>query len=172
MQGDLFALTLQDAQPTIGAYAPIRGLLGVRPHLRADRSHSIGDQMSGPADSGLFIYAKDIVRVAAFYESILGMTRRHATPDLVVLQGSGLQLVVHALASEIATAVAVSDPPVPRDDAALKFFFTVPSLATAREVAPTLGGMVLSQEYPGRGFRASNAVDPEGNIFHLRESAA
>lgn len=127
--------------------------------------------MSGPADSGLFIYAKDILRVAAFYESILGLARRHATSDLIVLQGSGLQLIVHALAPEIATAVAVSDPPVPRDNAALKFFFTVPSLATAREMAPTLGGMVLSQEYSGRGFRASNAVDPEGNIFHLRENA-
>ena len=124
--------------------------------------------MSGPADSGLFIYAKDIVRIAAFYESILGMTRRHVNSDLVVLQGNGLQLVVHALAPEI--AVAVSDPPAPRDNAALKFFFTVPNLASAREVAPTLGGMVLPQEYSGRGFRASNAIDPEGNIFHLRES--
>ncbi|WP_345779218.1 VOC family protein [Lysobacter sp. CFH 32150] len=128
--------------------------------------------MSGPADSGLFIYAKDILRVAAFYESILGMARRHATSDLVVLQGSGLQLVVHALAPEIATAVAISDPPIPRDNAALKFFFTVPSLASARKIAPALGGVVLSQEYSGRGFRASNAVDPEGNIFHLRESAS
>src|SRR5688572_15709978 len=107
--------------------------------------------MSGPADSGLFIYAKDISRVAAFYESILGLARRHATPDLVVLQGSGLQLVVHAMAPEIATAVAASDPPVPRDNAALKFFFTVPSLASAREMAPALGGMVHAQEYSGRG---------------------
>ena len=128
--------------------------------------------MSGPAASGLFIYANDISRLATFYESILGMARRHATSDLVVLLGNGLQLVIHALAPEIATAVAISDPPVPRDNAPLKFFFTVPSLATAREMAPTLGGMVLSQEYSGRGFRASNAVDPEGNIFHLRESAA
>ena len=127
--------------------------------------------MSGPADSGLFIYAKDISLVAVFYESILSMTRRHASPDLVVLSGCGLQLVIHALAPDIANAVVVSEPPVPRDNAALKFFFTVPSLASAREMAPGLGGMVLPQEYLGRGFRASNAVDPEGNIFHLRESA-
>lgn len=127
--------------------------------------------MAGPANSGLFIYAKNILRVAGFYESILGMARRHVAPDLVVLQGSGLQLVVHALAAEIAPSIAVSDPPVPRDNVALKFFFTVPSLASAREMAPALGGMVLSKEYSGPGFRASNAVDPEGNIFHLRESA-
>ena len=127
--------------------------------------------MSGPADSGLFIYAKDIPRVAPFYEFILGMTRRHTTSHLVVLSANGLQLVIHALEPENAGAAAVSGPPVPRDNAALKFFFTIPSLASARGMAPSLGGMVLAHEYLGSGFRASNAVDPEGNIFHVRESA-
>ncbi len=127
--------------------------------------------MSGPARAGLFIYAKDLSRLAKFYESFLGMTRAHATPDLVVLRSPDIQLTLHAIPPTIAASVTISDPPAKRDNTALKFFFTVPSLAQAQDLAPSLGGEVLQEQWRGPGFTVCNAVDPEGNIFQVRESA-
>lgn len=128
--------------------------------------------MSGPASAGLFIYAKDVSRLAGFYESLLGMSRAHATAELVVLRSADIQLIVHAIPAAIAASVSIATPPLKREDAALKFFFTVPSLAEAAAKAPALGGEVLPEQWQGPGFRVCNAVDPEGNIFQLRERAA
>lgn len=127
--------------------------------------------MSGPARAGLFIYAKDLSRLAKFYESFLGMTRAHATPDLVVLRSPDIQLTLHAMPPAIAASITISDPPAKRDNTALKFFFTVPSLAQAQDLATSLGGEVLQEQWRGPGFTVCNAVDPEGNIFQVRESA-
>jgi predicted enzyme related to lactoylglutathione lyase len=121
-------------------------------------------------NSGLFAYAKDLPLLAAFYESLLGFARIHAGDDLVVLEESqGLQFVLHAIPASIAEGIDIRTPPVPRDRAALKFFFTVPSLDAAASAAPALGGSVLRERWQGDGFVACNAVDPEGNIFQLRE---
>ncbi|MGA9333997.1 MAG: VOC family protein [Rudaea sp.] len=127
--------------------------------------------MSGPAREGVFIYAKDLARLAGFYESFLGLSRVHATSQLVVLDSNAIQLIVHAMPPDIAESISISNPPRRREDTALKFFFAVPSIAGARASAPALGGEVLAEEWEGPGFRVSNAVDPEGNIFQVREFA-
>lgn len=128
--------------------------------------------MSGPARAGLFIYAKNLERLASFYQSLLGMTRAHATPELVVLRSPELQITVNAMPPQIAGTLEISTPPKKRDNAAYKFFFTVPSLAQATVSAASLGGEVLPEKWRGPGFVVCNAVDPEGNIFQVRESAA
>lgn len=128
--------------------------------------------MSGPARAGLFIYAKDVERLAHFYRSLLDMARVHATPELVILRSPDLQITIHPLPAALASRVEISVPPVPRDTAAYKFFHTVPSLARAAEVAAALGGEVLPEQWRGPGFVVRNAVDPEGNIFQVRESAS
>lgn len=122
-------------------------------------------------NSGLFAYAKDLPLLAAFYESLLGFARIHAGDDLVVLEAEshGLQFVLHAIPAPIAQGIEIQSPPVPRDRAALKFFFTVPSLDAAASAALALGGSVQRERWRGDGFVACNAVDPEGNIFQLRE---
>lgn len=126
--------------------------------------------MSGPAKAGLFIYAKDLPRLAGFYETLLGMSRVHTTTDLVVLNSVDIQLTLHAIPAAIAASFSISTPPEKREDTALKFFFTVPSIAEAAAKAPSLGGEVLPQQWQGPRFNVCNAVDPEGNIFQLRES--
>lgn len=127
--------------------------------------------MSGPARAGLFVYAKDLERLSKFYESLLGMQRRHSSEELVVLHSPDIQLTIHRIPDAIASSVVISNPPVKRDGAAYKFFFTVPSLEAAAGTAGALGGEVLPEEWMGPGFRVRNAVDPEGNIFQLRESS-
>lgn len=127
--------------------------------------------MPGPARAGLFIYAKDIARLAGFYESILGMSRLYGTEELVVLESKDIQLVVHAMPPDIASKVTVTSPPQRRENTALKFFYTVASIAGARSSAAALGGKVFEEQWQGPGFRVCNACDPEGNIFQVRESA-
>ncbi|WP_295683008.1 VOC family protein [uncultured Nevskia sp.] len=128
--------------------------------------------MSGPARNGLFLYAKDLERLAGFYQSLLAMRRVHATAELVVLQvpDSDMQLVIHAIPVSIAATITITTPPARREDTALKFFLTVPSLPASRRLAATLGGEVYTEQWQGPGFVVSNACDPEGNIFQLRES--
>lgn len=128
--------------------------------------------MSQAASSGLFIYAKDLERVAAFYQRVLGMQAIHSSKELVVLNAAALQLVIHAVPEAIATSITIADPPNRRENTALKFFFTVPSIAQLVELAAALGGEILPAQWRGPGFVACNAVDPEGNVSQLRERAA
>ncbi len=127
--------------------------------------------MAGPARAGLFIYAKDLVNLAGFYEKLLGLARVRSTEELVILSSPDLQIIVHAMPGHVAHETDTSSPPAIRDNAAFKFFYTVPSLSEAQAVANSLGGQVLSEQWRGPGFIVRNAVDPEGNIFQLRESA-
>ena len=127
--------------------------------------------MSDTASAGLFIYAKDLERLAAFYQGLLGLSRVHATHDLVVLRSPDLEVLVHAIPAQVAVHVDISCPPAKRESAAYKFFFTVPSLQQAHDAAPALGGEVLAERWSGAGFNVCNAVDPEGNIFQLRQNA-
>ncbi len=128
--------------------------------------------MSGPARAGIFIYAKNVDRLAHFYQMLLGMSQAHAAPELVVLRSPDMQITVNAMPANIAAQVDISIPPAKRDNAAYKFFFTVPSIQQAMQAAPALGGEVLPEQWRGPGFVVCNAVDPEGNIFQVRESAA
>ena len=127
--------------------------------------------MSGPAQAGLFLYAKDLDRIVAFYESILGMSRLHAAADMVALQSQGVQLIVHRIPYHIAAGIEIASPPIPREDAAMKFFFTVPGIDGIRQAVADLGGMIMGTLYRGPGFDVCNACDPEGNIFQVRQQA-
>jgi predicted enzyme related to lactoylglutathione lyase len=127
--------------------------------------------VSAPARAGIFIYAKDPDRLSGFYQSVLGMAPAHRTDQMVVLRSPDLQLIVHAMPPDAASQVAITSPPQLRDNAAIKFFCTVPSLSGAEESAQSLGGHVLPEQWQGPGFVVRNACDPEGNIFQVRESA-
>ena len=126
--------------------------------------------MSGPARAGVFIYARNLERLAAFYAQVLGMQRLHARDDLVVLDAPDLQIVLHAIPAAIAASIVIETPPVPRENSAYKFFYTVDGIDAARERATAAGGDVAQQRWSGPGFEVCNAIDPEGNIFQLREA--
>lgn len=128
--------------------------------------------MPGPARAGLFVYALDLHRVARFYEAVANMSRLHETPELVVLESPDIQLLVHQIPAHIAADITISSPPQKREDTALKFFVTVDSVAAARATASTHGGEVFAECWQGPGFIACNAMDPEGNIFQIREQTS
>ena len=127
--------------------------------------------MAGPARAGLFLYAKDLQRLAAFYTTVLGMSRAQPADDLVVLTSPDIQLVVHAMPPAFADSLTITTPPQKRENSAMKFFFTVPSIAAVETIVATLGGTVFPEQWAGPGFNVRNACDPEGNVFQVRESA-
>jgi len=127
--------------------------------------------MAGPARAGLFLYAKHLQCLAAFYEAVLGMSRAHASSELIVLDSPDVQLIVHAMPPAIAESVTMTSPPKTRENSAMKFFFTVPNIAVAESIATALGGAVFPEQWRGPGFNVRNACDPEGNVFQIREPA-
>lgn len=125
--------------------------------------------MSGPERAGVLVYAKDLVRLSRFYCDVLGMAVRHTDADHHILGDGDLQIVVHAIPAVIADTIEIATPPAPREDAAYTPFFTVASLAAAREAARLAGGGVFEEGWEGPGYLVRNAYDPEGNILQLRE---
>lgn len=125
-----------------------------------------------PAPSGTLIYAKNLDQVSAFYERVLDAQVLHADPEHKVLQSSDAQLIIHAIPAQFADAMVISTPPVPRQEQAIKPFFTVNSLAAAELAAQQSGGLVWGPVWPGPGMRVRNICDPEGNIIHVRELQA
>lgn len=61
---------------------------------------------------------------------------------------------------------------MPRENQAIKPFFTVENLAVAEAVVEGTGGRIWGPVWPGPGMKVRNVCDPEGNLVHLRETAA
>lgn len=125
-------------------------------------------------NGGAVIFAADVDRVARFYEALLLMSPVHVAPGLRVIASEKTELVIHQVSPPVspsAPGAAADAPPPARDDAAIKPFFVVRSLAAARAMAPQLGGYLYPQEreFTARRFRACNACDPEGNVVQFRE---
>jgi hypothetical protein len=123
-------------------------------------------------NGGAVIFAADVDRVARFYEVLLLMSPVHVESGLRVIASDRTELVIHQLTTPgdgASPASGAASPP--REDAAIKPFFVVPSLSAAREMAPLLGGYLFprEREISARRFRACNACDPEGNVVQFRE---
>ena len=116
---------------------------------------------------GAVIFTGDHNRLAKFYEAVTGLSVRFADEGITVLGSETFELVIHAFPNE----PTVSDPPRVREDSYIKPFFPVRSLSEAREKAATLGGQLRPQheEWEARGFRACEAIDPDGNVIQFRE---
>jgi len=128
--------------------------------------------MPGPARTGVLFYAKDLLRVSTFYEKVLGARVLVADEVHRVLQSPDVQLVIHAIPEAYSRSIVIETPPVPREEQAIKPFFTVDDLAAAEALVVSCGGKVWGPPWAGPGMTVRNACDPEGNIVHLRDGAA
>lgn len=128
--------------------------------------------MSGLARAGVLIYAKNLVAVSCFYEKVLGAKVLHADEEHRVLQSPDAQLIIHAIPAQYSDAIVIEVPPVPREEQAIKPFFTVEHLDSAEALAEQCGGKVWGPIWAGPGMKVRNVCDPEGNIVHLRGGAA
>ncbi len=124
--------------------------------------------MAGPARAGVLFYAKHLDSLARFYRELLQLRVLASEPDHVIAANDDIQLVIHAIPPHIAADIAIATPPAPREEQAIKPFFTVAKLADARLLTQRLGGLVLGPTWDGPGFQAQSVCDPEGNIVQLR----
>ena len=118
---------------------------------------------------GVVIFTSGRERLVEFYEAMTGLAVRFEDDNVTVLGSATFELVIHSLAAEPAAA----EPPVVREDSYIKPFFPVVSLSEAREKAVALGGRLRpqSEEWEARGFRACEAIDPDGNVIQFRQDA-
>ncbi|WP_163834237.1 VOC family protein [Spartinivicinus ruber] len=119
--------------------------------------------MSGPAKSGALIYANNVEALTEFYLSSCGMVLTYQTPEMNILNANGFQLIIHKSPVEL----AISSPPEERQFA-IKLFFTVQDIEHSKNKIREKGGFVNTEVWQGPNFYVSNAVDSEGNVFHLR----
>ena len=117
------------------------------------------------------VYAKDLDRMVAFYTA-LGLTVDEAQRDNhAVLIGPGLELSIVQIPERVASHIELSDPPPVRENTPIKLAFVVSSIDETLAATCALGGRVKddSKRWQFRGHAIQDAVDPEGNVYQLRE---
>jgi predicted enzyme related to lactoylglutathione lyase len=119
------------------------------------------------------LFVTDVPRQTQFYQSVASMALLQADAEHAVLELMGFQLVVHALRGVPDASADISGGAVPREDAYVKLCLPVQRIAAVRDMVTALGGSLRppDSEWSARGFRACDGVDPEGNVFQLRERA-
>jgi len=119
------------------------------------------------------LYGLDLAKLAAYYTTIAGFEIHEADVGFTTLHVPTLELVLVRIRPEHADGLVVTDPPGRREDTPIKVGFVVPSLAAAREAAPSLGGVVdpVDAEWTWGGYTRVDGHDPEGNVVQLMEIA-
>jgi predicted enzyme related to lactoylglutathione lyase len=130
--------------------------------------------MQNKPKTGVVVFAKNVGKVAKFYEHLFTMSVAHAEPKKIVLESESILLVIHGIPEHIADTIVITDPPELREETPIKLFLPVPCIAEARVKAAALGGKVkpVSAEWAADNFRACDGFDPEGNIVQFRENAS
>ena len=126
--------------------------------------------MPNQEKAGAVLYAKDIVRVSAFYAEVAGMAITHAEKDFITLESPVFQFVVVAMPASIAATIEIATPPVRREDTPIKLIFGVQSISAARATAARLGGELNGpeREWQFQGERVCDGHDPEGNVVQFQ----
>lgn len=121
---------------------------------------------------GAVIFTHDKERLTRFYQALTGWEMTTRDDIIAVLTSDHAELVLHAIPAQHDADPPTESPAPAREDSYLKLFFPVDSLERARERAAAHGGRLqpAEREWVGRGFRASEGVDPDGNVIQCREA--
>ena len=117
------------------------------------------------------LYAKDLDRMTQFYTA-LGLKVDEAQPgEYSVLTGPEMELSIVRIPENIASKIEISNPPHAREDTPIKLAFSVSSIDRTLEATRSLGGRIKegSKRWRSRGHAIQDAIDPEGNVYQLRE---
>jgi catechol 2,3-dioxygenase-like lactoylglutathione lyase family enzyme len=119
------------------------------------------------------VYARDIARVAAFYERTLALPVLEREAGFVVLGDDGVEIAVVRMADSLAAEVEISDPPQVREGTPVKGSFLVADLERVRTAAAATGGGTrpLASAWLWHGQLHLDGHDPEGNVVQFRQRA-
>jgi catechol 2,3-dioxygenase-like lactoylglutathione lyase family enzyme len=114
------------------------------------------------------LFAKDVARLRAFYETALGLQVVDATPagDWVRFDAGGAGIALHAIPKGIAKGIVIDDPPRAREGTPIKLAFHADDPAVERDRLIALG--VSMRDVCRFGDVVfCDGLDPEGNVFQL-----
>lgn len=114
-----------------------------------------------------FVFAVNAERLAAFYEAGLGFAVTHREPGWIVMDAGGVEFAVHQIPQDIAKDIVIADPPQERTTGSTKLVFAVEDFAAARARLEAAGARF--RDNPWDGATSRDFVDPEGNIFRIRQ---
>jgi predicted enzyme related to lactoylglutathione lyase len=123
---------------------------------------------------GAVVYAKDLRRVADFYEGVTGLSITSESEEVVTLGSGTFELAVVKIRQAIAVRIEITTPPVRREDTPVKIGFPVKDIGAARDAAARLGGVVdaADHEWSHAGWTRCDGHDPEGNVFQVRQKSS
>ena len=127
--------------------------------------------ITSPVRASLVVYAKDINRVATFYERTLSLIAIEREPKFIVLGNNDFEVAVVQIPEELAEEITISIPPQTRAETPLKFSFLVDDLAHAHAEATAAGGGTkpVDSAWHWRGQFHLDGHDPEGNVVQFRK---
>lgn len=126
-----------------------------------------------PDRAHVAVYALDVGRMAAYYTGIAGFEIHEVDDGFTTLHTTTLELVLVRIPPEHATGLVIAEPPRRREETPIKLSLVVPSLAAARDAAPSYGALVdpPEAEWTWSGYTRIDGHDPEGNVVQLMEPA-
>lgn len=115
------------------------------------------------------LYVVDLPRMVAFYRDGLDLAVDEAASQQgwTVLDVGGTALALHAIPAAIAATIAITSPPVVREETPIKLGFEVADLGAARARLERHGA-VMNAPTP---WGTCDGVDPEGNVLQLLAAA-
>jgi predicted enzyme related to lactoylglutathione lyase len=118
------------------------------------------------------IYAKNLDRLVAFYGALGLNMDEGKLGDYAVLTGPETEISVVQIPDHVASRVDLSEPSQARENTPIKLVFFVESIEETLAATLVLGGRLQdgSKRWHFRGHAIQDAVDPEGNIYQLREA--
>ena len=116
--------------------------------------------------SGAVLFVRDLPRMTAFYQDVLGLAPidEGRTQDWVEFRAGAATLGLHAMPADIAASCAPEIPPRAREGNPLRIDLSVPDVEREKRRLSALGVTLLT-----RPWGACDLVDPEGNVFGLRD---
>ena len=127
---------------------------------------------SGPGPrQGCVVFAKNRMRVSAFYQQTLELNVEECEPSHDLLRDAGCEVVVHSIPREHAATIEFVTPVEPREVTPFKPTFVVHSLEAVRVAAARTGGYLkpIEHAWRWRDFIVLDGWDPEGNIVQFKE---
>lgn len=118
------------------------------------------------------MYAKNLDRMVSFYTKTFGLTVAEAQRgDYAVLTGPEVELSIVQIPEHIASQIEISSPPHARSRTPIKLAFVVSSIDETLDATRLRGGRIEdgSKRWQFRGHAIQDAIDPEGNVYQLRE---
>lgn len=111
------------------------------------------------------LFVKDLDRMAAFYSDVLGLRPNEDTrlDDWIEFGDGASRFSLHAIPAAIAAGIPIESPPRVREQSAAKLTFEVRDVETTLTKIEAMGLPLLRRPWGG-----TEAVDPEGNVFALR----